>query len=295
MNLKKVSFYVIATTVVAVNACKKPDFQTNANGLQYKIFAAGKSEVKPKKEDIVEMHYRYTTMSDSTLYESTKESVDPIVTQMPEPPFKGSFQEGMMLMSPGDSAVMIASADSFFAKIGQALPAYFKKGDKMKMFVKVYSIQSLEAFQTKLKTKEVTERNEYIAKNNITTPADASGLISIIQDPGTGMSPMAGDTAVVNYTGKLLNGKEFDSSVGKEPISFPLGVGRVIPGWDMGLMKLKEGGKATLIIPSDLAYGPQGSGPIPPASTLVFEVQLLKVIKGVPPTAQQPGMEMQGK
>ena len=103
-----------------------------------------------------------------------------------------------------------------------------------------------------------------------------SGLQYTITKEGTGKSPAATDTVRVHYKGTLLDGTQFDSSYDRgEPAEFPLN--GVIPGWTEGLQLLKEGGKATLWIPSDLAYGPQGRSSIPPSSTLIFEVELLEV------------------
>jgi peptidylprolyl isomerase len=92
---------------------------------------------------------------------------------------------------------------------------------------------------------------------------------------GTGAEAQAGMTLKVNYTGTLTNGTVFDSSVGREPFEFSLGAGQVIQGWDEGLSGMKVGGKRTLTIPSELGYGPQGSGSIPPDATLIFEIELL--------------------
>ena len=105
----------------------------------------------------------------------------------------------------------------------------------------------------------------------------ASGLQYVIEKEGTGKSPKATDNVTVHYTGRLLNGKVFDSSVSRgEPATFPLN--RVIPGWTEGLQLMKEGGKFVFFIPSDLAYGAHGAGAdIPPHSTLIFEVELIKV------------------
>jgi len=107
----------------------------------------------------------------------------------------------------------------------------------------------------------------------------ASGLKYTDLVVGKGASPVAGKQVKVHYTGTLENGKKFDSSVDrKEPFSFVIGVGQVIPGWDEGVMTMKVGGKRKLIIPSKLGYGASGAGGIiPPNATLLFDVELLDV------------------
>jgi FKBP-type peptidyl-prolyl cis-trans isomerase len=98
--------------------------------------------------------------------------------------------------------------------------------------------------------------------------------------PGTGAEAKSGQKVHVHYTGWLTNGKKFDSSVDRgQPFSFTLGAGQVIKGWDQGVAGMKVGGKRKLTIPPELAYGSKGvgGGLIPPNSTLVFEVELLKV------------------
>lgn len=116
------------------------------------------------------------------------------------------------------------------------------------------------------------------AEKTVTTP---SGLKYIDQVIGKGASPKPGTMVKVHYTGKLQNGKKFDSSVDrKQPLSFVIGVGQVIAGWDEGVMSMKVGGKRKLIIPAKLGYGAAGAGPdIPPNATLFFDVELLDVTK----------------
>jgi len=103
-----------------------------------------------------------------------------------------------------------------------------------------------------------------------------SGMQYKILTAGTGPKPTAADTVSCNYRGTLINGKEFDSSKGGKPVSFP--VGGVIKGWTEALQLMPVGSKWQLFIPADLAYGDRGAGPdIGPGATLIFEVELLKI------------------
>jgi FKBP-type peptidyl-prolyl cis-trans isomerase FkpA len=101
----------------------------------------------------------------------------------------------------------------------------------------------------------------------------------VVQDEviGTGLEAVSGSLVSVSYTGKLQNGTVFETSVGKAPIQFQLGQGYVIPGWELGIVGMKVGGKRLLIIPPDMAYGDKVNGPIPANSTLIFEVELVGV------------------
>jgi peptidylprolyl isomerase len=116
---------------------------------------------------------------------------------------------------------------------------------------------------------------DLVAAKERTTP---SGLRITDLVIGDGPEATAGESVSVNYRGTLENGKEFDSSYGRGPFSFPLGAGRVIKGWDEGVAGMQVGGKRKLVIPPDLAYGERGAGGvIPPNATLIFEVELLKI------------------
>jgi len=98
---------------------------------------------------------------------------------------------------------------------------------------------------------------------------------------GDGQAAKKGDLVSVHYTGWLLDGTKFDSSLDRgQPFQFTIGEGRVIKGWDEGVPGMQIGGKRKLTIPPDMAYGPTGSGAIPPNATLVFEVELLEIISG---------------
>lgn len=106
-----------------------------------------------------------------------------------------------------------------------------------------------------------------------------SGLMYIIEEEGDGKQAESGKKVKVHYKGTLVDGKKFDSSYDRDqPITFPLGTGRVIKGWDEGIALLKEGAKAKLIIPYYLAYGEKGKGPIPDKADLIFDVELIKVL-----------------
>jgi len=136
----------------------------------------------------------------------------------------------------------------------------------------------MDAESAKAKTAETGMLQKYLKDNNITAKPTASGLYYIEVKKGTGAKAEKGKKVTVNYTGKLLNGNVFDSSVGKKPLDFVIGQGQVIPGWDEGISMMQVGGKAKLIVPSALGYGPQAMGEkIPAYSTLVFDVELLGV------------------
>ena len=118
-------------------------------------------------------------------------------------------------------------------------------------------------------------KNEKGELQTITTP---SGLKYIDLTEGSGAAPQNGQTVVVHYVGTLENGQEFDSSRKRnQPFSFILGSGKVIKGWDEGLLGMKIGGMRKLIIPPDLGYGSRNVGTIPANSTLIFEVELLDI------------------
>lgn len=114
---------------------------------------------------------------------------------------------------------------------------------------------------------------------NSGTVTTASGLKYVDLVDGDGPSPQPGQMTTVHYTGTFENGTKFESSLDSgKPYEFKIGTGAVIKGWDEGIMTMKAGGKRKLIIPPNLAYGPQGSPPkIPPNTTLIFEVELLGI------------------
>jgi hypothetical protein len=184
-----------------------------------------------------------------------------------------------------DSLEMDVFADSLFTNsFKQPTPPFLKQNSYIHFLVKVenvYNQQELEvlkqAEQIKRASKDSAEINVLLAKyKDIKTTT--SGLKYVITKATTGKNPQKGDEVQMNYTGMFLDGKKFDENLNTEsPFSFKLGTGQVIAGWDEGILLLHEGEEAKLIIPSELGYGEQGTGPIPPNTTLVFDVKLLKI------------------
>ena len=125
------------------------------------------------------------------------------------------------------------------------------------------------------------------------TLKSSSGLMVINHKPGIGSVPNKGDRVVVHYTGKLTNGEKFDSSYDRDlPFEFAIGMGQVIQGWEEGISTMKPGGKRTLIIPPELGYGDRAAGKIPPGSTLIFNVELIKIKEPIiDPDFSLPGKE----
>lgn len=119
-----------------------------------------------------------------------------------------------------------------------------------------------------------TAKKVEASPNYVTTP---SGLKYLDLVEGSGAAPQSGQTVTVHYIGTLENGNKFDSSRDRgDPFQFKLGAGQVIKGWDEGIASMKVGGRRQLVIPPELGYGSRGIGPIPPNSTLIFDVELLK-------------------
>jgi FKBP-type peptidyl-prolyl cis-trans isomerase len=164
-------------------------------------------------------------------------------------------------------------------------------GDKELAMSKEEIITALTNFQNKMRTKaekqmkEVGDKNLAEAKKFLEENAKKEGVKTLpsglqykVIKEGTGKTPKATDKVKVNYSGKFLNGQEFDSSYKRgEPAEF--NADQVIPGWTEALTMMKEGAKWELYIPPTLGYGEMGRGPIPPNSLLIFEVELLNVVE----------------
>lgn len=282
---------VLLVFAVVISSCESgnSEYQTTENGLKYKFYEKNTDGRVPKKGDIIEVKMSYQT-PDTVLFNSAN-MPNPLKMRLDEPVFKGDLYEGIYLMHEGDSATFVCNTDSVFIKLfrQKATPEKFDSVENILFNIKLISVKTqeedkaeMEAAAEKAKDEEQVILDKYLEDNNITTKPTESGLIFISTKKGNGKKPQKGDAVKVHYTGYLLDGTKFDSSVDRgKPFEFPLGEGRVIPGWDEGIAMLNVGGKATLIIPSTIAYGARGAGGMIPAyATLKFDVELLGIEKG---------------
>ncbi|MDD2621471.1 MAG: FKBP-type peptidyl-prolyl cis-trans isomerase [Bacteroidales bacterium] len=266
----------IVCLVILTNACKEKkykDYQQTASGLLYKFEVENKDALSPKPDDFLYLSLSYRTDNDSIVFEERE------INDIMRPSFyPGDLYEAYGLMHEGDVALFVMKADSFFINMMgiQELPAFILPETMLEFRIKLNKIKTMQDFE-----KEETESIEkYIKDNNIKEQALESGLYFIETQAGTGAKVDTGKTIVINYTGKLLDGTVFDSSIGegKEPMEFKLQEGMFIKGFTEGLLLMKEKGKATLLIPSKIGYGPgHPQSPIPPFSPLLFELEILSV------------------
>jgi len=279
---------IVGIFSVFMTSCNNDKFKTNENGLKYKFYSENKDAVAPEEGNIIEVNMSYAA-GDSVLFDS-KDMPQAMVMRMEKPLFKGDLYEGIYMMHVGDSATFACNTDSVFKILfrQQKTPEAFDSIDAINFNIKLLSVKTQEEMQAEqealneaAKVEESVNRDKYLTDNNITVEPTESGLIFIETKAGTGKMPVEGDKVKVHYTGYLLDGTKFDSSLDRDqPFIFDLGQGRVIKGWDEGVAMMKIGGKAKLIIPSSIAYGPRGAGGlIPPFSTLVFDVELLGIEK----------------
>ncbi|OPZ99703.1 MAG: FK506-binding protein [Bacteroidetes bacterium ADurb.Bin408] len=288
----KLHYVCLLAIVIFISSCKSDGFKTTKTGLKYRFEIQNNGAEKPQPGDILELKLRYST-HDSIIFNSDSFGIT-IPFKLIPPLYPGDVTEGMAMMGVGDSAIFIASADSFFLRnVGlPKLPYFIEKGSTLTFHIKLVSIKKKEIFekeQEELNKQKAAllqiQRNEelpalekYLKRNNITIAPTSSGLYYIEQQRGKGKKPTVGQVVVVHYKGMLINGQVFDSSYNRnQPISFKIGSGQVIEGFEEGIAQMREGGKAQLIIPSAIGYGDNELENIPPYSTLIYEVELVKV------------------
>jgi len=287
--MRKILF-ILSIVGILFMSCNKDGYNQAKSGLKYKFFTENKDSAKVKVEDVVTLKMKYYKTSNDSLLFNTDEIPKEFKMQVKENTYEGgSFEDGIQLMHLGDSIEFFVDAENLYAKtIRQALPKYINKGEKIRFVVKVVKIQSMEEIKEerkvlieKMKNEEDQLLADYIKNNNIKEQPTQSGLYIIYQKHGNGAKTVPQKEVTVHYTGYLLNGKKFDSSLDrKQPFKFILGAGRVIPAWDEAVSQLKIGDKVRIIAPSAIAYGARGAGGvIPPYSTLIFDIEVLGVAK----------------
>lgn len=268
---------VVATSLLF--SCDQFKVTQDPDGSKYQIHTEGKGK-KVNIGDMITFDLVIKAPNDST-FENTYKRNQPVVLVAQKGTYKGSFENALMHLTEGDSATVFVNADSLFARVQQPLPPGITKGADMKFIVKIQSIQTREEFQKAQDAKKGNEAKimeDYAKKNFPNATKTQYGIYRVVVKEGSGELLKAGNTAQVHYTGKLMNGKVFDSSIGKAPFELTVGQGAVIPGWEQALAMMKKGEKSIFFIPSSLAYGEQGAGGvIEPFSSLIFEMEIVDV------------------
>lgn len=276
-------YILLILLIFFLTQCKNDvsEYSIHESGLKYKFFTLNANARKIAIDEIMELKYKLKTGND-TLIEETD-----FFRMRLKPPSHagGSIEDGLSLMHLGDSALFIIDAESYYSFTrGIKLPAYLKKGDKIKFYIKlndIIDLNELESYREKMYHRDQKQEQmlleDYLERTNITIESTNSGLYFIEMTKGNGAKPIPGQTVVVHYTGYFIDGKIFSTTYRSgEPFKFRFGASEVIQGWEEGIDKMKIGGKYKLIIPSHLAYGAEGKGrKILPYSTLIFEIEIL--------------------
>jgi len=284
---------LILVVAICIDSCtEKVKYHTTDTGLRY-IFHTEHKGKSPRVNDYVTLNMVYKLENDSVLYDSRQTGM-PMRYQLQKPPFEGALEEGIMMMSQGDSATFYVSADSMFTKVFKKPMLSFLKKDSRLVFdiylIKVQSAVEAEAeIREKLTEKFAEEKkiiDKYVEENKILEKPTSSGLYVVVTKKTKGSLAQKGDRLAVQYIGKFADGEVFDACVPNHPYEFVLGSGKAMPGFEEAFTVLHEGEKATLIIPSDLGYGERGkitpaSGiyVVPPYTPLIYEVELVSISK----------------
>jgi len=236
------------------------DLVTTATGLQYFDRIVGSGDT-PEQGDIVVAHYTGTLL-DGSKFDSSVDRGKPFEFPLGMGRVIKGWDEGFSTMKVGGKRKLVIPPELGYGSraMGDQIPANSTL---------VFEVELLDI------KKPFVDHDFELPGTEIKTE---SGLLMIEHVKGSGDTPTSGQTVFVHYTGMLESGNKFDSSHDRgEPISFPVGTGRVIAGWDEALLTMNKGSKRTLVIPPGLAYGDREMGPIPANSTLVFEVELLDI------------------
>ena len=264
------------------------------NGVKLKYFKNGSGQ-EIEDGQIVMINLQYFDYDGNELL--NKVGNDPVVLQKDSSwESSGIIYNVIDNLVKGDSVFFQLTTEQFFKNAPQSVEVPDSVKNKMISFYcgiqDVMSQNEFEDFQRiqyeKMQQEMEQQSNDqlsidlelidnYLKENNITAKSAESGLRYVITKMGSGENAAPGDNVTVHYTGMLLNGEKFDSSLDRnQPFSFQLGQGMVIRGWDEGITYFNKGSEGTLYIPSTLGYGASGAGGvIPPNAVLIFEIQVL--------------------
>ncbi len=281
----------ILLSLLTLSAC---DGNKTENGLKYKILVKGEGRVA-QMGDLIKG--TLTLSSQDSIFMTSGDQPE-IILQIMESIFPGDLNEGLLVLHEGDSASFFMPVDSLEKYMGAgALPDFIKK--ELIYSIKVDKLYTETEYQEEenIKAAEAQEEEDlaiaqYLLENNLTVTPEESGLYFIETKKGKGNTVQQGQRVQVNYIGKRLDGKLFDTNIEAvakengayipqrtyEPMAVMAGVGQMIPGFDQALTMMKKGGKATVIIPFRLAYGGRAvSEDIPAYTTLVFDIEMVDI------------------
>jgi len=273
-------YLYIFSTAALLAACNGK-LQTTEEGVSYRLIETNESERTVAKGDMLQIHMIGKIESnDSAIYNSYANN-KPFYIPADEPTLKSLFA----LLHKNDSAFFKISADTLYNKsFGSGRPPFIKEADFIVFNMRLVNIYNQQELQSEINKqnqtyidKDSVAMNDFIAKIP-DIKKTASGIYYKTLKAGSGKKPVKGQKVQVKYKGTLLDGTVFDESKEGQPdFTFNLGLGQVIPGWDEMVSLMQEGEEVQAIIPWKLAYGERGMGPIPQYSTLVFNIQLIKV------------------
>lgn len=289
---------VFAIASVIVTSCGKGTLKKTPGGMPYQVYS-GKDTQKVVVGDFIKASYIYK-VNDSVLFDSHNSMPVYIPVMAQTQPY--DISEVWTSLKRGDSVVATQMLDTFIKRMPENIPPQFKKGDRIRIFVKILEIfkndNDKSADQKKtydaFAANEVLVVEKYVKEKNISAQKTPSGAFVEVKNPGTGNNIDSGKYVTVNYTGTTFSGTKFDSNTDTafhhtEPLGFVVGAGQMIKGFDEGVKMMKPGSSARLYIPSLLAYGERPGSPlIKPFEHLIFDVQVLEVKDAPPPVKNMP-------